>query len=233
MTTFALVHGAWHNATCWQPTASVLRQRGHDVITMDLPCSDPAAGLEEYATAVLDAIGDAPDVVLVGHSLGGLTVPIVASRRPVRELVLLAALVPKPGASMADDVALVPEVFTAEWATYSAEQTSDETGAARWPTAVAAAVFYHDCSEEQTAAAVAQLRPQVWTPAIQPNPLGAYPDVPTHAIVCAEDRVLQADTCAQLAEARFGARVTRLGGGHSPMIAQPEALADALTSGLT
>jgi len=115
MTTFALVHGAWHNATCWNPTAAVLRQRRHDVITMDLPCSDPAAGLEEYTTAVLDAIAD----------------------------------------------------------------------------------------------------------------------VPTHAIVCAEDRVLQADTCARLAEERFEARVTRLSGGHSPMIAQPEALADALTSGLT
>lgn len=56
MTTFALVHGAWHNATCWHPTASVPRQPGHEVITMDLPCTDPAAGLEEYATTVLDAV---------------------------------------------------------------------------------------------------------------------------------------------------------------------------------
>ena len=233
MTTFALVHGAWHNGSCWDPTAAVLRQRGHEVITMDLPCTDPAAGLEEYATVVLDAIGDAHDVVLVGHSLGGLTVPIVAARRPVRELVLLAALVPKPGVSMADDVALVPEVFTAAWTAYSAEQTTDDTGAARWPAEAAAAVFYHDCSDEQAAEAVVQLRPQVWTPSIQPSPLTAYPDVPTHAIVCAEDRVLQADTCARLAKERFGARVTRLAGGHSPMIAQPEALADALTSGMT
>ena len=54
MTTFALVHGAWHNATCWHPTASVPRQPGHEVITMDLPCTDPAAGLEEYATTVLE-----------------------------------------------------------------------------------------------------------------------------------------------------------------------------------
>ena len=233
MTTFALVHGAWHNATCWHPAASVLRQRGHEVITMDLPCTDPAAGLEEYATTVLDAIGDAPDVVLVGHSLGGLTVPIVASRRPVRELVLLAALVPRPGMSMADDVAGIPDVFTAEWATYSAAQTTDARGAAVWEPEAAAEVFYHDCSPEQTASAVAQLRAQAWTPALQASPLAAYPQVPVHAIVCAEDRCLQADTCARLAEERFGARVTRLGGGHSPMIAQPEALADALTSGVT
>ena len=95
MTTFALVHGAWHSGACWDPTAAVLRARGHDVITMDLPCSDPAAGLEEYAAVVLDALGDADDVVLVGHSLGGLTVPVVADRRPVRELVLLAALRPQ------------------------------------------------------------------------------------------------------------------------------------------
>jgi len=233
MTTFALVHGAWHRGSCWDPTASVLRDRGHDVIAMDLPCADPAAGLEEYAATVVDAIGDADDVVLVGHSLGGLTVPIVAARRPVRELVLLAALVPLPGAAMADDVAHLPDLFTPEWANYSAAQITDERGSSSWPAEAATAVFYHDCSPRLAAWAVAELRPQSWTPAGQPSPLRGYPDVPTHAIVCADDRCLQAETCARLAEERLGARVTRLGGGHSPMIAQPEALADALTSGLT
>jgi pimeloyl-ACP methyl ester carboxylesterase len=231
MTTFALVHGAWHDGSCWDPTATVLRERGHDVITMDLPCSDPAAGLEEYAATVIDAIADADDVVLVGHSLGGLTVPIVASRRPVRELVLLAALVPKPGVAMGDDIGLLPDLFAPEWAGYADQQIAGEGGSSSWSDVAAIGVFYHDCSPEQAAWAAGHLRPQTWAAAVQPSPLAAYPDVPTHAIVCTADRCLDAETCARLAEERFGARVTRLGGGHSPMIAQPEALADALTGG--
>ncbi len=66
----------------------------------------------------------------------------------------------------------------------------------------------------------------------QPSPLRAYPDVETHAIVCADDRVLNPAACARLAQERFGARVTWLDGGHSPMLARPEALADALTPDL-
>lgn len=233
MTTFALVHGAWHSGACWDLTAAVLRARGHDVITMDLPCSDPTAGVEEYVAVVLDALGDADDVVLVGHSLGGLTVPVVAERRPVRELVLLAAMTPMPGVPAGEDVAFLPEMFPDGWAERSAHQVSNADGSSSWPTEAAIDVFYHDCDPALAAWAASLLRPQTWTVAAVASPLRAYPDVPTHAIVCADDRILRAETCARLAEERFGARVTRLGGGHSPMVAQPEVLADALTSGLT
>ena len=61
MTTFGLVHGAWHSA-CWDPTVAVLRARGHDAITMDLPCSDATAGVEGGHSPMLarpEALADA------------------------------------------------------------------------------------------------------------------------------------------------------------------------------
>src|SRR5581483_545232 len=68
---------------CWNELRPHLERRGHGVIAPELPCDDPKAGFDDYADAVIDAIGTAYDVVLVGHSLAGLTITVVAARRPV------------------------------------------------------------------------------------------------------------------------------------------------------
>jgi len=105
MTTFALVHGAWHGAWCWEQLTPLLRQAGHDVVTMDLPNEDGTATFDTYADVVcaaLDSRGD--DVVLVGHSYNGNTIPLVAARRSVRHLVYLCAMVPDIGRSVFDQM---------------------------------------------------------------------------------------------------------------------------------
>lgn len=231
MTTFALVHGAWHRATCWDPTAQLLRAAGHDVVAIDLPAESPTAGLVDDADIVLDALADRPgdDLVLVGHSLGGVTIPLVAAARPVRELVFLCAFVPQPGMALRDELAAEPSWFAPGWPSLAARQLSHDDGSSSWPPDAAIDAFYHDCPPELAAWAAGQLRRQTWTTANQSCPLAAWPEVPARAIVCAEDRVLAAEMCAQRAEERAGARVIRLGGGHSPMLAQPAALVDALT----
>lgn len=77
MASFSLVHGAWHGGWCWDPVRAELEARGHVVHTPDLPCEDVAAGVAEYAAAV-----SAADVV-VGHSLGGFTIPLVEAHTHV------------------------------------------------------------------------------------------------------------------------------------------------------
>src|SRR5205807_1207149 len=69
--TFGLIHGAWHGAWCWEPLVAELERRGHRAMAVDLPCDDPAATTMDNAKLVADALGDADDVVVVGHSLGG------------------------------------------------------------------------------------------------------------------------------------------------------------------
>ena len=70
MATFSLVHGAWGGGWLWDLLRAELESRGHVVHAPDLPCEDVAAGVAEYAAAV-----PAADVV-VGYSLGGLTIPV-------------------------------------------------------------------------------------------------------------------------------------------------------------
>ena len=106
MTTFALVHGAWCGLWCWELLTPLLQQEGHDVVAMDLPCDEASASFETYADAVCAALdGCDHDVVLVGHSLGANTIPLVAARRPVRHSVYLCGVVPAIGRSVFDQIA--------------------------------------------------------------------------------------------------------------------------------
>jgi pimeloyl-ACP methyl ester carboxylesterase len=233
MTTFALVHGAWHGAACWDMTAAALRAAGHDAIAVDLPIDNPAAGLVDYAATVLESLAALPsdaDLVVVGHSLGGLTIPLVAAARPIRELVFLCALVPMPGVALEDDLFALPDTFAAGWPALAAQQQGHGDGSSTWPAEAAVDAFYDDCPPEVALAAVSQLRRQHWGVAREPHPLLAYPALAARAIVCTEDKVLNAESCARHAAERAGASVARIPGGHCPMVAQPDLLAALLTS---
>jgi pimeloyl-ACP methyl ester carboxylesterase len=117
MTTFAVVPGAWHGAWCFDSLAGELERRGHHAVAVDLPGEDTSADVSAYARIVVEALGDAShDVVLVGHSLGGLTIPVAAALRPVRRLVFLCGLLPYPGRSFADRPEHDPEVFVPGYA---------------------------------------------------------------------------------------------------------------------
>src|SRR2546421_12853606 len=80
MSTFVLIHGAGDVGWYWHLVAAELRTRGHDVVAPDLPSEDDSAGLDEYADAVVEAVGDRRDLVVVGQSFGG--VPAPPGRRP-------------------------------------------------------------------------------------------------------------------------------------------------------
>ena len=81
-------------------------------MTMDLPCDDGSASFETYADVVCAAVhGCNDDVMLVGHSLAGSTVALVAARRPVHHLVYLCAAVPDIGRSVFDQIRDEPDML--------------------------------------------------------------------------------------------------------------------------
>ena len=63
--TFALIHGGGGSAWDWHLVAPALREHGHDAVAVDLPGEGESAGWEEYADAVVEAIGDRRGVVVV------------------------------------------------------------------------------------------------------------------------------------------------------------------------
>jgi pimeloyl-ACP methyl ester carboxylesterase len=224
--TFALVHGAWHGAWCWERLIPALDERGCGALAMDLPCEDVEAGLDAYADVIADALeGSGNEVVLVGHSLGGLPLPLVAARRPLRSVVYLASFVPLAGQSMADQFATSPEpILLFE----GGGREMDELGRSRWTDpGTTAGVLYPDLSEGDARWAFERLRPQAQLSQTETHP-GGLPPVPGASVVCTGDRCLNPDWSRRVTRERLGVEPIELDAGHFAMIAEPEALADAL-----
>jgi len=225
--TFVFVHGAWHGAWCWQPLIRELDERGHPSIAVNLPCDDVTAGLDAYARVVVEAMGDTPadQAVLVGHSLGGLTIPVVASRRPVARTVFLCGLVPRPGRPFSDDYG-DPDLFVPG---PSERTTRDELDRSYWPEPEAAiAALYADCDPADALEAVSRLRPQARRPTNDPIPIDGWPDAPSSSIVCDEDMMLSPAWVRRVTRERLGIEPIEMAGSHSPMLSRPGELADVL-----
>jgi hypothetical protein len=159
---------------------------------MDLPADDADAGLASYAAV-------------------GITIPVVAMRRPVRERGFVTAIVPLSGVALAADPQL-DRMLAGGWETLASQQITNPDGSSSWPLDATLEAFFHDCADDVARSAATKLRSQ-------------------HVkIVCRDDRCLDADAIADLAVARFDASVTMLGGGHSPFLAQPDELVSALLS---
>lgn len=219
----ALVHGSYHGGWCWDPLRPELERLGHRVFTMDLPISDPALGATDYAQAVDAALPPDSVPVVVGHSMAGLVVPLVATRRPVRSLVFLAAMLPVPGKSANEQRSSEP--IDAKVAPTSAEWTDLGDGVWMVGPHTATEVFFHDAPPDMAAWAVARLRPQSYSVMNETTPLERWPDVPLHSIVCRDDRAFDPDWLRAAARERLGIEALEIDGGHSPFMTRPAELA--------
>jgi hypothetical protein len=186
-----------------------------------LPSQDDAAGLAEYAEVVVEAIGDRTELVMVAQSLGGFTAPLVCERVPVSLLVLVAAMVPRPGESPGD-----------WWANTGWEQARREQDErdGRAPDADFDPVttFLHDVPPDVAAASALHAGPQSGTPFEKPWPLEAWPDVATKFLLCRDDRFFPAEFLRRVVRERLGITPDEMDGGHLPALSRPKELAERL-----
>lgn len=113
MSTFLLVHGAWHSGECWDRVVPLLASAGHRVLAPTLTgygdkahLAGPEVGLNTHVDDIVGLVKaeDLTDVVLIGHSYAGLVISSVANDIPDRisDLVYLDAMVPEHGETAAD-----------------------------------------------------------------------------------------------------------------------------------
>jgi pimeloyl-ACP methyl ester carboxylesterase len=201
MATFSLVHGAWFGGWAWDAVRPELETRGHIVHAPDLPCEDVEAGVDEYVAAV------PPADVVVGHSLGGMTIP----RVPARVHVFLCALVAGTGWR---------DVFVPG---FGDARVRDELGRSYYPEPAAAARELQFPPEQ--AALAERLRRQA-----PYNPEPVAPPGRAVYVVCARDAVVRPEWQRHLARDVLGVEPLELGSGHSPMLSHPRELAALLDS---
>jgi pimeloyl-ACP methyl ester carboxylesterase len=110
--TFVLVHGAWHGGWCWRRVSDLLEKKGHKAFTPTMTglgershLLDPNVNLATHVTDIVNVIKweGLKDIVLVGHSYGGLVISGVADQMPdsIGSIVFLDAFVPENGDSLA------------------------------------------------------------------------------------------------------------------------------------
>ena len=229
--TVVLVHGAWHGAWCWERVIRELADRGVRAIAVDLPYTSWDDDIS-HLRSVIRAVGG--PVVLIGHSLGGGAVCEVSNEPSVVALGFVTAMVVEAGESHLERMhraGVAPEhqhagsselaegvqidVPTAGWTAFDARKAAD--------------VFFNDCSLEDQALAVAELRPMS---------LSSMTGVPVHSLVaqkpsyylyCTEDRALPGDVQAAFASLVVGPH-TELTTSHSPFWSEPGQLADLLAT---
>ena len=235
MSTFLLVHGAWHGGWCWQRVAPLLEAQGHLVLTPNLPghAEDPAAAatvtLENYSERIRTLAGAQPEpVVLVGHSMGGVAITQAAEDWPerFRALVYVCAFLPGNGESLAtwsgqDSESLVNPSTT--------EARAD--GALHLRQDVVREAFYGQCGEEDVAFATSRLTPQPLGPCITPvtTSVERWGQVPRHYIECLRDRSITAETQREMVRRSPCQQVLSLDTDHSPFLSRPGELAEMLS----
>lgn len=220
MATFVLLHGAWHDASCWDRLIPELRDRGHEGIAPALPLDDADATFEDRARPAIDAVANVEGpVVVVGHSMSSAYAPLVADETDGALLVhLCPSLSPFPPPPDA------PDKFRPELPFPPAR----DDGSTVWDPEAALESIYARLPEATARELAERLVPMAPPP--DEFPLDGHPEVPTVLIYAAEDEFFNPDWERFMAREVLGLEPIEIPGGHFPMAEDPAALADLLAS---
>ena len=237
MSTFILVHGAWHGAWCWHRVIARLEAAGHTVHAPDLaglgrdqtPVGNVTlAGWTAQIVSLIDHC-DEP-VILVGHSRGGLVISEAAEQRPerIRRLVYLTAFLLRSGEMLhGSPAATDPESLVGPHMVISEDHRSatirDES---------IRDAFYAQCADEHVALARALLRPEPLAPLATPLVLSddRFGRVTRVFIECTRDRAITLAAQRLMQAALPCERTFSLDTDHSPFFSRPDELCAILSA---
>ncbi|MEZ0049126.1 pimeloyl-ACP methyl ester carboxylesterase [Mycobacterium sp. MAA66] len=228
------VHSGKHDGRCWSPTITSLARLQPEATTLavDLPGRRGMPGDTNFSACVQSAmqINDAgiDSMVLVGHSLAGVTVPEIATRlgaRRVRRIVAVACCVPPQGQTTADTVS-VPTQLVA--------RLLEKVPMPRW---LARQMFCNGMSAEQAALSLDLLVPDAPdTPGLTRERVdrSALPsEIPRTWVLTLRDRTLPPRVQLRFASNLGAQEIVPIDTGHNPMIADPDGLAAIIAGRLS
>jgi pimeloyl-ACP methyl ester carboxylesterase len=231
--TYVLVHGGGFSGSCWDELLPHLNDRA---LPVDLPGRGGRPGdlttlsVADFVASVVDDVvrEDLTDVVLVGHSLAGITLPGVAETIPtrLRHIVFISCAVPPHGTSVAE----VLGSFSPSTAAI-ADRLGDEVVDARGVLHpdLATTMFCNDMNDAQTASTLARLVPESLGVLTEPTDLtGLGQGIPRTYVRLTLDASLSLDTQDQMVKTLGDVEVVDLESGHMAMISHPQELASLL-----
>ncbi len=233
--TFVLVHGGGHGGWCWQRTARELRRRGHEVYAPTLTGFGERSHLDAegltFETFVTDIVSvleyeDLHDVVLVGHSMGGVIVPRVAevARERLRAVVWMAAVVLNDDETLLEAVPQTPEVARAV--------VIADDGSVRTDAQLMIEALLPEGTAQERAWVLARHRPYPPMALVEPGRLSAFLalGLPTGYVLATRDRAIAPQHARGFAARLPGVRYAEVEAGHDLMVTRPAQAAAALLS---
>lgn len=217
--TVVLVHGAWADGSCWSEVVGHLIDAGLNVVAVQNPLSSLEADVATVRRVIDDQAGE---VVLVGHSYGGVVISEAGNHDKVRSLVYVAAFAPGPNQSVNAILSAFPQP---EW---FSSLHADAQGWVTWPAEPMARWFSAGLPARQQAMLAATQHPTFF--GVNDNAIGAtaaWSVKPTHYVVAGGDQIIPAQLQTHFATT-MNATVTHADGGHLIMLAQPRVVADAI-----
>lgn len=234
MTTYILVHGAWHGGWCWHRIVAQLQRASHHVVAPDLNSlgrdRTPPEGIKletwtEQIAALVQA--QAEPVVLVGHSRGGIVLSTVAEQLPdkVRTLVYLTAFLVENGRSLRETAAEDPHSLVG-----AAMQVAPDHLTASVREELVREAFYGQCTDADVALAKSLLVPEPLAPLAARLRLSQerFGRVPRVYIECTQDRAITLAAQRRMQAALPCRERITLDSDHSPFFSHAEQLADVL-----
>jgi len=232
MTNFVLIHGGSHGSCCWNPLISEFKLLGHQAFAFDLPghgndqTPRSAVTFESYVEAANDFLRslDIDVTVLVGHSLAGIILPMVAEANALRisRVVFLAGLVLDVGEAAID---LIPESRRSRYFEIAAE-SSDNTLSLDFESARTS--FFSDISEGEARLYYDHLTPQPFAPYLEPARIAARSiGADRRYVACTKDNAFPYDLTMSLAS-KLGGNLEKIEAGHDVMLSRPRELAQLL-----
>jgi pimeloyl-ACP methyl ester carboxylesterase len=235
MSTYLLIHGAWHGGWCWRKVVPLLQAKGHMVLAPDLPGhgndKTPTATvtLQTYSDRIcLIADAQAEPVILLGHSMGGVAITQAAEHCPkqIRALVYMCAFLPRNGDSLMT------------WASQDKESMVNPTtttpladGTLGFKLESTREAFYGNCAEDDITFALSRLVPQSTAPFEAPVETTAerWGSIPRYYIECAADRAITLNLQREMQKQSSCRKTFSINSDHSPFFSAPQELADILS----
>lgn len=236
MSSYVLVHGAWHGGWCWQKIVERLRAQGHTVAAPDMPGrgQDPkpiaSVTLSDIVKRVHETIDAQKEpVTLVGHSYGGAIITQASEQRAakIKSLVYVTAFLLDHGLSLMNLAEQDSESHLGGQVEFS---PSGDTA-----TVKAAALrdcFYGQCSDDDFALAEPRLGPEAISGMRAPMQTSAqgFGRLPRYYIECLKDHAVSPQLQKRLYSSLPCERVFSLDTDHSPFFSAPDALSEILTA---
>ncbi|MBS1565081.1 MAG: alpha/beta hydrolase [Bacteroidetes bacterium] len=233
--TIVLIHGAWSDASSWDAVIPALKAQGEEVINVNLAGhgkdTTTFAGIsfQTYVDQVKAAIGTHTNVVLVGHSFGGLVISQVAEEIPaqVKKLIFLAAALPHDGESLLSLAKQDPASHIGKSLT-----VDQEHGAAIIAKDAVADIFAADAPKQVQEYITANIKPEPLAPLATPVHLteknfGSIKKVYIHTV---DDHAISYPAQQYMVKASKVAKVYTLQSSHTPFISMPDKLATILVT---